>query len=119
MKYASHPSIKNINETINKSSFTFRNTSIAETKEVIQNLKCNVTNPSGSVTSSHLKDNLELSSELLSSIINFGISNSTFDNDMKLADITPIHKSDDPTNKENYRPISILASGSKVFENIF
>ena len=37
---------------------------------------------------------------------------------MKLADITPVHKKDDTTNKSNYRPISGLPSGSKIFERI-
>ena len=43
---------------------------------------------------------------------------SNFDDGMKFADITPVHKKDDVTNKSNYRPISGLTSGSKVFERI-
>ena len=43
---------------------------------------------------------------------------SNFDDGMKFADITPVHKKDDVTNKSNYRPISGLPSGSKVFERI-
>ena len=35
---------------------------------------------------------------------------------MKLADITPSHKKYDKCLKENYRPISILSSFSKIFE---
>ena len=35
---------------------------------------------------------------------------------MKLADITPSHKKNDKCKKENYRPISILSSLSKIFE---
>ena len=34
---------------------------------------------------------------------------------MKYADVTPIHKKDDKTDKENYRPISILPNLSKVY----
>ena len=37
---------------------------------------------------------------------------------MKFANITPAHKKDVVTNKCNYRPISGLPSGSKVFERI-
>ena len=37
---------------------------------------------------------------------------------MKWADITPIHKKDDTTDKGNYRPISNLPTISKVFERI-
>ena len=34
---------------------------------------------------------------------------------LKMADITPVHKKDDTSNKENYRPVSILPSISKNF----
>ena len=37
---------------------------------------------------------------------------------MKLADITPVHKKDDVTNKCNYRPIRCLLAGFKIFERI-
>ena len=37
---------------------------------------------------------------------------------MKLADITPVFKKDDPTLSKNYRPVSILPNVSKVFERI-
>ena len=37
---------------------------------------------------------------------------------MKLADISPVHKKDDFTNKSNYRPISGLSAGSKIFGRI-
>ena len=37
---------------------------------------------------------------------------------MKLADITPIHKAKEKTDKSNYRPVSGLPAGSKVFEKI-
>ena len=37
---------------------------------------------------------------------------------MKLADTTPVHKKDAVTIKSNYRPISGLPSGSKIFERI-
>ena len=41
-----------------------------------------------------------------------------FPDAMKLADITPSHKKNDKCLKENYRPISILSSFSKLFETI-
>ena len=37
---------------------------------------------------------------------------------MKYADVTPIDKKDDKTDKENYRPISILPNLSKVYERL-
>ena len=37
---------------------------------------------------------------------------------MKMADITPMHKKDDKTDKSNYRPVKILSTISKIFERI-
>ena len=41
-----------------------------------------------------------------------------FPDSLKFGDITPVHKKDETTNKENYRPISVLALISKIFERI-
>ena len=38
---------------------------------------------------------------------------------MKYADVKPIHKKDDKTDKENNRPISILPNLSKIYERMF
>ena len=44
----------------------------------------------------------------LTDCINAGISKSWFPDKLKFADITPIHKKEDTTDKTNYRPIRIL-----------
>ena len=47
-------------------------------------------------------------------------SKADFPSSLKLADITPAHKKNERTIKNNYRPVSILPSISKVFErNMF
>ena len=40
-----------------------------------------------------------------------------FPNSLKLADVTPLHKKGRKDLKENHRPVSILPTLSKVFEN--
>ena len=47
---------------------------------------------------------------------NSSFSCSAFPSGMKYADVTPIHKKDDKTDKTNYRPICILHNLSKVYE---
>ena len=42
----------------------------------------------------------------------------TFPTGMKYTKVTPSHKKDDKTDKENHRPISILPNLSKVFERV-
>ena len=51
-------------------------------------------------------------------IINKDISNSHFDNRLKLADLTPMYKADATTNKKNYRNVSLLPVVSKVLEKL-
>ena len=37
---------------------------------------------------------------------------------LKLADTTPVFKKNDPLEKEDYRPVSVLPVVSKIFERI-
>ena len=54
----------------------------------------------------------------LANCINECIKQNKFPNELKIADITPIFKKEDPLDKTNYRPISILPTVSKIFERI-
>ena len=48
--------------------------------------------------------------------MNKSIESCEFPDKLKKADVSPIFKNDDGTNKKNYRPISVLSALSKVFE---
>ena len=54
----------------------------------------------------------------LANCINECIKQNKFPNELKIADITPIFKKDDPLDKTSYRPISILPTVSRIFERI-
>ena len=100
------------------STFSFHLTSLTAILNEINNLNTKISNPENTVSAKHLKEHIDVSSNNLHEIINFCIINSKFDDGMKLADITPVHKKDDTIKKSNYRPISGLPSGSKIFERI-
>ena len=56
---------------------------------------------------------------MLTDCINDAIAGENiFPDSLKLADITPVYKKDETTNKENYRPVSVLPLISKIFEQI-
>ena len=58
----------------------------------------------------------EMSSCFLTKIYNESKADQIFPDSLKLADVAPIHKKEDRTNKENYRPVSLLPVVSKLFE---
>ena len=54
----------------------------------------------------------------LTNCINESLTNSKFPDTLKLSDITPVVKKLDPSDKANYRPVSILPLLLNVFEKI-
>ena len=50
----------------------------------------------------------EFKFEILTNCINKSIKTGCFPDSLKEANITPIFKRDDPLDKSNYRPVSIL-----------
>ena len=55
---------------------------------------------------------------MLVKIFNQSLSNGVFPEVMKLAEIVPLFKSNDKTLTENYRPISLLITLSKILEKV-
>ena len=54
--------------------------------------------------------------EKLANCINNSLSEGLFPDSLNRANIAPIHKKNNPLDKENYRPVSILPLLSKVYE---
>ena len=51
-------------------------------------------------------------------LFNISLEKEQFPSELKYADVSPLFKKDDANDKQNYRPISILPSISKVFERL-
>ena len=56
--------------------------------------------------------------EPLKYLFNLSIEKGIFPDDLKIAKVTPIYKTDDISNLSNYRPISVLSCFSKILERI-
>ena len=65
-----------------------------------------------------IKQSIHLISEPLTHIINLSIYHGIVPNEMKIACVIPVFKSDDQSLFTNYRPVSVLPSFSKVLERI-
>ena len=67
--------------------------------------------------SSIFKDS-EFSFTTFTKCINKSIDTNSFPFSLKEANITPLYKKDDPLDKTNYRPVSVLPLLSKVYERL-
>ena len=117
-KYSKHPSILMIQQFVVKVPFSFCEINLVDIEREINKLDVKRSNPSKTITAKNFKDYIDICGTVLHDIINYGIKNAQFDDAMKLADLTPVHKANATTNKSNYRPISGLPCGSKIFERI-
>ena len=55
----------------------------------------------------------------LTKLINTSIASGIFPDILKNAEVSPLHKKDDNTNKHNFRPVSILTCIKKIFERVY
>ena len=55
---------------------------------------------------------------LLAYICNLSLKQGVFPTELKIANVLPLYKSDDPFCFNNYRPVSLLCVLSKLFEKI-
>ena len=82
----------------------------------INKLNPSKANTPNNIPVKNLKDNIDISGNVLLKIINNDITNSHFPDKLKLAEISPLQKASDVMNQTKYRPISILPSISKIYE---
>ena len=116
-----HPSIKAIKENGPEEGYTSFNFKPVDQQMVTKSIK--KLNPKKAIGIDQLPAKLiKAGSEALagpiSTIFNLCAKLNQFPDDLKSAQVCPIYKKDDPFIKKNYRPVSILTSHSKIFEDI-
>ena len=117
-KYQNHPSIIKIKEVYGSSStFEFTEVDTDSVHKLVMSLNSKKST-SGEISPKILKLSADICSFALKNCYNASLQSCRFPSDLKLASITPVFKVGDETKVENYRPISILPTVSKVFEKI-
>lgn len=116
-KYEKHPSILTIKQNTNTDSyFSFSEVSLREIMKVINTLDSAKTVQKSDIPIKIIKENKDIFSRILQENYNFAVCNGLFPNELKMANVSLVHKKGDHTDKNNYGPVSILPNISKVFE---
>lgn len=100
------------------SKFTFKQISPTDVIHTIAKSKSKTSSGHDNISSILLKRISQPVSIPLALIINQSLKTGIFPDSLKLAKVIPIFKKDDTTIFDNYRPISLLPSISKIFERI-
>ena len=117
-KYENHPSIIKIKSSIETTQlFDFNFVSSDAISKIINSMD-STKKTSGATPIKIVKLANKKICKDLGNCINEYIKQNKFSKELKIADITPIFKKEDPLDKTNYRPISILPTVSKIFERI-
>ena len=117
--YKDHLSIQKIKETFKiKAKFEFNEVSPEEVKKVIKSLNKKKAAISTCIPVKILIDSIDRYLPVLTDIINNSVTNGTFPDELKLAEVTPIYKKANPFDITNYRAVSFLSHVSKVYERI-
>ena len=93
-------------------------TDSTEIENIINNLENKASCGPDEIPVSILKAAVKHISLPLSLIINHSLSNTTFPDALKIAKVIPLYKSGNHQDPANYRPISLLNTVSKIYENI-
>ena len=119
-KFENHPSILDIKKNVSiESTFAFSEVNAAEMLIEINDLNDKKAGTFMNIPVKRLKEVGGIVAETLAQIWNEEIiKNKKFAVELKVADITPLHKKLETINKENYRPVSLLPVVSKIFERL-
>ena len=93
-------------------------TDSSEVKTIVDELNSNKATGSDDIPPKIVKLVIPYIAQPLSEIFNVSLFTGIFPDNMKLAKVTPIFKSDDRAMPNNYRPISVLPVFSKILEKI-
>ena len=87
--------------------------SMNELKDAFFSLKINKSPGYDDISFNVIKKCFSSLCEPLKYLLNLSIEKGIFPDDLKIAKVTPIYKSDDKSDLSNYRPISVLSCFSK------
>ena len=117
VKFEKHPSVVKIKENVKiQHKFHFEPVTEYMILKNIESLDTRKPTTYNNIPSKIIVENKDIFSPFITKMINRSSVTSRFPNSLKLADVTPVYKKEGRALKDNYRPVSILPSISKIFE---
>ena len=116
--FKNHPSIKNIKRKKFSSTFSFENTYTDVVMKVINNLNVAKSCQINDIPTKVIKMNKDIFANFITDHFNYCTAYGEFRDELKYADIIPVHKKNEKCDKTNYRPVSILTNISKIYEKL-
>ena len=99
-------------------NFYFEYTFFDQTLKELEKLDPKKTSQLDDIPFKVIKENEDIVAFFIHRNLSNLLSSSTFPTALKYADVKPVFKKDDKTDTENYRPISILPTLSKLYERL-
>ena len=98
--------------------FFFKKATLEEVVKVIRNLNIRKSCQTTDILTKIIKLNSDTLAKFIYKHFNYCIDRGEFPNELKHAEIVPVHKKNCKRDKENYRSVSILSNFYEVYENI-
>ena len=116
--FTEHPSILKINDQqeTTQDQFNFTHTDAEYIQKSISKLQTKKATGVDGISAKILKSCSNTIAQPITNLINFSFDSNIFPNSLKQAQVIPIFKKKDPLDKQNYRPVSILPTISKLYE---
>ena len=115
-----HPSILNIKQNLpsNNPKFSFQPVSGSEINKILSSIDSKKSTGADNKPAKIIKSCRSPISGVLANLINTTFQHDKFPASIIGAQVVPIHKTNDPLNKESYRPVSVLPIFSKAYERV-
>ena len=113
-----YPSVKKIKERWSENTFSFRKISCTEVTTALKQLNPRKATGHDLVPPSVLRTAAEEVANPLTTIYNRAIEQGVWPDSWKRGEWTPVFKKEDPLQKENYRPVTVLATVDKILEKL-
>ena len=118
--FENHSSIIAIKHNRNPNDqFSFKPVTKEMIAKEISNLKSGKAVRSNDIPTKIIKDFKDLFATFIYNNYNKCLLDGTFPEDLKTAEVVPVYKKKKRTDKNNYRPVSILSNISKIYERSF